>query len=113
MEPTLTLLDTIIQDWKIIAAAFAFGGLFWQAKIWFKKITLLLENTGNTHQAQNVILDSINDKIDNLDKRIAKIEGSVEMIIIDNHEQTVRLSVLETHLEIDKPTTRKRRQRVQ
>jgi hypothetical protein len=106
---TLTLLDTIIQDWKIIATAFAFGGFFWQAKIWFKKITHLLESTANTHGKQNIVLDNIHHKIDNLDKRLTKIEGSLEMVVIENHEQSVRLSVLETHISIDKPV-RKRRQ---
>jgi hypothetical protein len=109
---TLTLLDTIIQDWKIIAAAFAFGGFFWQAKIWFKKITLLLENTGRVHGQQNAVLDNINDKMDNLDKRMAKLEGSVEMIIIENHQQSIKLAVLETQQDLDKPV-RKRRQQVQ
>ena len=110
---TLTLLDTIIQDWKIIAAAFAFGGFFWQAKIWFKRITTLLENTGKVHGQQNVTLDSIHDKIDALDKRMAKLEGSLEMVAIENHEQSVRLSVIETRQEFDDKPIRKRRQSVQ
>ena len=110
---TLSLLDTIIRDWKILAAAFAFGGFFWQAKIWFNKITNLLENTSNTHAAQNVVLDTIHDKIEGLDKRLSKMEGSIEMINITNHEQSIRLSVIETHQEIDKPAPRKRRQSVQ
>lgn len=105
---TLSLLDTIIRDWKILAAAFAFGGFFWQAKIWFNKITNLLENTSNTHAAQNVVLDAIHDKIDGLDKRMSKIEGNLDMVIIDNHEQTVRLSVLETQQEMDKPVAKRR-----
>ena len=110
---TLTLLDTIIQDWKIIAAAFAFGGFFWQAKIWFKKITLLLENTGRVHGQQNAVLDNIQSSIDQLDKRMAKLEGSVEMINLTNHEQSIKLAVLETQQDIDSKPTRKRRQSIQ
>lgn len=109
----LSLLDTLIQDWKIIAAAFAFGGFFWQAKIWFKRITTLLENTANTHSAQNTVLDNINQKIDNLDKRMSKIEGGLELVSLENHEQSVRLSVIETRQEFDDKPTRKRRQSIQ
>lgn len=110
---TLSLLDTVIRDWKIIAAAFTVGALYWQVRLWFKKITALLENTGLTHGKQNIVLDSIHDKIDNLDRRMSKLEGSLEMVNITNHEQSVRLSIIETHQEIDNQPPRKRRQRVQ
>lgn len=93
---TLTLLDHILGDWKIIVAAFTVGGLFYQAKVWFKRITVALDNTATTHNIQNTLLDNMNDKLDGLDKRIAKIEGSIEMVKIDNNDQAVRLAVLET-----------------
>jgi hypothetical protein len=96
MEPTLALLDTIIQDWKLLAFAFAVGGLYYQGKSWFKKLTDALENTANTHNLQNKLLDNMNDKLDSLDKRTAKIEGSIEMIKIDNNDQAIRIAVLET-----------------
>lgn len=110
---TLSLIDTIIRDWKIIAAAFAFGGFFWQAKIWFNKITHLLENTGHTHDKQNIVLDAIHTKIDALDKRMSKMEGSLDMVNITNHEQNIKLAILETESDIINPPPRKRRQRVQ
>jgi hypothetical protein len=109
---TLTLLDHILNDWKIIVAAFTIGGLFYQAKIWFKRITVALDNTATTHNLQNKLLDNMNDKLDGLDKRIAKIEGSIDMIKVDNHDQEVRLSVIETRQDIEEPAVRKRRSRV-
>ena len=45
-------------------------------------------------------------------KRIAKIEGSIDMIKVDNHDQEVRLSVIETRQDIEEPAVRKRRSRV-
>lgn len=110
---TLSFIDNLVQNWEILATAFVVGGVYYQAKTWFKKITLLLENTGNTHAAQNVVLDTIHDKIDQLDKRMAKLEGSVDMIIIENHEQSIKLAVLETQQDIDSKPTRKRRQSIQ
>jgi hypothetical protein len=108
----LTFLDTIFNDWKIIVAAFAIGGLYYEAKIAFKKIIKGIENTSNTHSAQNIILDAIHDKIEGLDKRLSKIEGSIEMVQVENHSQSVRLTVIETMQDIEKPASRKRRQSV-
>lgn len=108
---TLTLLDTLLNDWKIIVAAFTVGGLFYQAKVWFKRITVALDNTANTHNIQNKLLDNMNVKLDSLDNRIAKIEGSIELIKIDNNEQMVRLAVLETQAEIIEHPVKRRPRR--
>jgi hypothetical protein len=105
---TLTLLDHILTEWKIIVAAFTIGGLFYQAKVWFKRITIALDNTATTHNIQNTLLDNMNDKLDGLDKRIAKIEGSIEMIKVDNQDQEVRLTVIETRQDIDNAPTKRR-----
>jgi hypothetical protein len=107
----LSLLDTLLNDWKIIVAAFTIGGLFYQAKVWFKRITVALDNTATTHNIQNTLLDNMNDKLDGLDKRIAKIEGSIEMVKIDNNDQAVRLAVLETQQNniIEHPVQRRNR----
>ncbi len=110
----LSLLDTIIADWKLLVFAFAVGGFYWQGKAWFSKITTLLENTGRVHGNQNVMLDSIHSKLDSLDKRVARIEGTVEIITIDNQEQAIKIAVLETQTNIiEHPTTPKRRVRRQ
>jgi len=104
----LSLLDTLLNDWKIIVAAFTIGGLFYQAKVWFKRITVALDNTATTHNIQNTLLDNMNDKLDGLDRRIAKIEGSIDMIKVDNHDQEVRLSVIETKQDIDNAPVKRR-----
>lgn len=110
----LSFIDHLINEWEIIVGAFVVGGVYYEAKRSFRKIMTGLENTSTTHREQNVVLDTIHSKIDDLDKRMSKIEGSLEMVIIENHDQTVRLSVIETRQEFgeDKPT-RKRRQSVQ
>ena len=97
---TLNLLDTILNDWKIIAFAFGLGALYYQARVWFSKLTKALDNTANTHNLQNKLLDNINDKLDNLDRRTAKIEGSIELIQHENNQQAIKLAVLETQAEI-------------
>lgn len=109
MESTITLLDTIFNDWKILAFAFTLGGGYYQARIWFKKLTDSLENTSKVHSAQNVVLDHINEKLENLDKRIARIEDSVESIQEDNREQAIKLAVLESHSDYIEPPAPKRR----
>jgi hypothetical protein len=106
----LSFLDTIFNDWKLLAFAFAVGGLYYQAKLWFRKITDALDNTANTHNLQNKLLDNINDKLDNLDRRTAKIEGSIELIQHENNQQAIKLAVLETQAEIiDHPVKRRPR----
>lgn len=111
---TLSLLDTIIADWKLLVFAFGIGGFYWQGKAWFSKITKLLENTGRVHNDQNSMLDNIHSKLESLDKRIARIEGSVEIITIDNQQQAIKIAVLETQTSIiELPTTPKRRVRRQ
>jgi hypothetical protein len=111
---TLTLLDTIIADWKLLVFAFGVGGFYWQGKAWFQKITTLLENSGRVHGNQNAALTSINEKLEVLDKRIARIEGSVEIITIDNQEQAIKIAVLETQTQIiDHPTKRRATRRQQ
>jgi len=108
----INFLDTIFNDWKIIAGAFAIGGFYFQAKMVVKKIMSALENTSTTHAAQNVILDNISDKLEGLDKRIARLEGTMEMVRVENNDQSVRLSVIETRQDIEH-TAPKRRARIQ
>jgi hypothetical protein len=108
----LSLLDTLLNDWKIIVAAFTIGGLFYQAKVWFKRITVALDNTATTHNIQNTLLDNMNDKLDGLDRRIAKIEGSIEIIQHENNQQAVKIAVLETQNQnniIEHPVQRRNR----
>jgi hypothetical protein len=92
----LDIFTTIDEDWKIMVFVFGLGALYYQGKSWFKKLTDALENTANTHNLQNKLLDNMNGKLDNLDKRIAKIEGNVELIQLDNNDQAIRIAVLET-----------------
>jgi uncharacterized protein YllA (UPF0747 family) len=106
----LSIATTINQDWKIMVVVFGLGAIWYQARAWFKKLTDALDNTANTHNLQNKLLDNINDKLDNLDRRTAKIEGSIELIQHENNQQAIKLAVLETQAEIiDHPVKRRPR----
>lgn len=92
----LTLIDTIVNDWKIIVAAFTIGGFYFQSKLWFERITTILENSGKVHGEQNNSLDNINKKLESLDDRMAKIEDAVETVKNDNQSQAIKIAVLES-----------------
>lgn len=108
----LEILKTINEDWKIMVFVFGLGAFYYQGKSWFKKLTDALENTANTHNLQNKLLDNMNDKLDSLDKRTAKIEGHIEIIQHENNEQAIKLAVLETQNQtqiIEHPAKRRTR----
>jgi TolA-binding protein len=106
----LSLIDHVIADWKLLVFAFAVGGFYYQAKIWFKKLTDALETSGQVHSEQNASLSGLHQKLDNLDKRVARIEGTVEILKIDNQTQEVKIAVLEAQTQvIDHPVKRRTR----
>ena len=92
----LDILKTINEDWKIMVFVFGCGVFYYQGLSWFRKITALLENTGRVHGQQNTTLDNIHNKLDALDKRMARIEGNVEILRIENNNQAIKIAVLET-----------------
>lgn len=93
------ILNTIIDDWALLMFMFTVGGIWWQGKAWFKKIDAALNHEGNEHRDQNSMLQSIHDKVENLEDRISKIEQTVIRIHEDQHEQEVKLAILETAQE--------------
>jgi len=103
---TLTLLDSILNNWHIIIIAFGVGGFYFQAKGVVRKIMTALENTSSTHATQNRILDSVVEKLDSLDRRVARIEGSIELIQHENNQQAVKIAVLESHSDAAEPPAR-------
>ena len=110
----LDIFTTINEDWKIMVFVFGLGALYYQARIWFTKLTKALDTTGRVHGEQNIMLDNIDDKLEILDKRLARIEGTVEIIKIENNNQAIKIAVLETQAEIiEHPKRRPRRSSVQ
>lgn len=105
---TLTLLDSIFNNWHIFVIAFGVGGFYFQAKGVVRKMMSSLENTSSTHAAQNRILDSVVEKLDSLDRRVARIEGSIEIIQHENNQQAVKIAVLETYSDTPEPAIRRR-----
>jgi len=106
----LDIFTTINEDWKIMVFVFGLGALYYQARVWFSKLTKALDNTGRVHGEQNIALDSINQKLDNLDRRTAKIEGSIELIQLDQNIQTTKIAVLESQVQsniIDYPVKKR------
>lgn len=110
----LEIFNIINQDWKIMVFVFGLGALYYQARIWFSKLTKALDTTGRVHGEQNLMLDNINQKLESLDRRTAKIEESIETIKFDNNQQSIKIAVLETQAEIiEHPKRRPRRQSAQ
>jgi hypothetical protein len=92
----LDIIKTIEKDWPLLAFVFALGGVWWQGKNWFKKIEVSLTREGDDHRLQGAMLQSIHDKIENLEDRTTKIEETVTRIHEEQHEQEIKLAVLET-----------------
>ena len=92
----LDILETIKKDWPLLVFVFAVGGVWWQGKEWFKKIESSLTREGTQHHDQSIMLQSIHDKIESLEDRTTKIEETVTRIHEEQHEQEIKLAVLET-----------------
>jgi hypothetical protein len=90
------LVDTIQKDWPLLVFVFTLGGIWWQGKNWFKKIETSLTRENDQHHNQSVMLQSIHDKMENLEDRTTKIEDTVVRIHEELHEQEIKLAVLET-----------------
>jgi hypothetical protein len=92
----LEILETIKKDWPLLVFVFAVGGIWWQGKEWFKKIETSLTREGTEHHDQSAMLQSIHDKIESLEDRTTKVEQIVTRIHEEQHEQEVKLAVLES-----------------
>jgi hypothetical protein len=90
------LVDTIQKDWPLLVFVFTLGGIWWQGKNWFKKIETSLTRENDQHHNQSTMLQSIHDKMENLEDRTTKIENTVVRIHEELHEQEIKLAVLET-----------------
>jgi hypothetical protein len=104
------ILNTIVDDWTLLVFVFTVGGIWWQGKAWFKKIDTALSTEGNEHRDQNIMLQSIHDKVENLEARITKIEETVTRIHEEQHDQEVKLAVLESASEVKTARRRTTRQ---
>jgi hypothetical protein len=104
------ILNTIVDDWALLVFVFTVGGIWWQGKAWFKKIDTALNHEGSEHRDQNTMLKSIHDKVENLEARITKIEETVIRIHEEQHDQEVKLAVLESASEVKAARRRTTRQ---
>lgn len=95
----LELFETIKEDWALLVFMFTMGGIWWQGKEWFKKIENSLTRENTEHRDHTAMLQSIHDKIENLEDRTTKIEETVTRIHQEQHEQEVKLAVLESNSE--------------
>jgi hypothetical protein len=100
------IIQTIQEDWAILVFFFTLGGIWWQGQAWFKKIETSLVRESNDHHGQTAMLRSIHDKVENLEDRIGKIEETVVRIHEEQHEQEVKLAVLETTAGTRRKTSR-------
>jgi Mg2+ and Co2+ transporter CorA len=90
------IITTIERDWPLLVFVFAAGGIWWQGKSWFNRIEESLNREGREHHTHSVMLQTIHDKMENLDDRTTKIEDTVTRIHEELHEQEIKLAVLET-----------------
>jgi hypothetical protein len=96
----LEIFETIQKNWALLVFVFTLGGIWWQGKAWFKKIETSLTRDSADHTNQTAMLQSIHDKIENLEDRTTKIEETVIRIHEEQHEQEVKLAVLESVSEV-------------
>ena len=96
----LEIFETIQKNWALLIFVFTLGGIWWQGKAWFKKIESSLTRDSADHTNQTAMLQSIHDKIENLEDRTTKIEETVTRIHEEQHDQEVKLAVLESVSEI-------------
>ena len=101
----LEIFQSIEGNWPLLVFVFAASGIWWQGKDWFKKIEQSLDREGEEHRSQNLMLRSIHEKVENLENRISKIENAVIQIHEEQHDQEIKLAVLENTTK----TTEKRR----
>lgn len=92
----LHILTTIKDDWAILAFFFALGGAWWQGKTWFKKVNLTLDKVKETTATNTDQLKDLHSKVDQLSDKVTNLEHSLEDIKEEQHNQDVKLAVLET-----------------
>jgi hypothetical protein len=100
------ILRVLKNDWAFLVFAFTVGGIWWQGKAWFKKLDTAFDREGGEHKDQSAMLQSIHDKIENLEDRTTKIEETVIKIHEEQHQQEVKLAVLESSHPRRRNTTR-------
>jgi hypothetical protein len=100
------ILRVLKNDWAFLVFAFTIGGIWWQGKAWFKKLDTAFDREGGEHKDQSAMLQSIHDKIENLEDRTTKIEETVTKIHEEQHQQEVKLAVLESSQPRHRNTTR-------
>lgn len=92
----LAILNVIKNDWAILIFFFSLGAAWLQGKNWFDKVNRTLDSVGTEHKEQNKLLESLHQKVDQLDGRVDNIDFKVSEIHNELHNQEIKLAVLET-----------------
>jgi septal ring factor EnvC (AmiA/AmiB activator) len=110
----LEILQTIKEDWPLLAFVFTLGGAWWQGKAWFKKLEESLAKATAQHGDQTKALSEIHTKLDAMDARLDSLETSTTKMHEELHEAEVKLAVLQNTQDINegKPLRRKPRRKV-
>jgi hypothetical protein len=102
----LELIKTIKEDWALLLFVFGLGGAWIQGKMWFenfnrsfKDIHTKLDTEQNQHHTQTNLISSLHDKIDKLDTRVEKVEGTFAKMHEELHDQEIKLAILESTAE--------------
>lgn len=93
----VAIMQTIQEDWAILAFFFSLGAAWWQGKIWFKKVNDTLDQVGKDHSEQALSIEKLHSKVDNLDSRVTSIDSKVNEIHEELHIQEIKLAILENN----------------
>jgi septation ring formation regulator EzrA len=91
----LEILQTIKEDWPLLAFVFTLGGAWWQGKAWFKKLNETLEKVGTQNGAQNLSLSELHSKIESMNDRLTSLEDTTKTIHEEIHTARTDIAVLQ------------------
>jgi hypothetical protein len=98
----MTTVNTIIQDWWLLAFFFTLGGLWWQGKSWFEGVNKKLGETATTHENQNKIMEGQSEvlqtltvRVESIHERVERMDSTLSKMHEEVHQQEIKLAVLE------------------
>lgn len=95
MSEAMALINTLIQDWWLLMAFFAAGGIYWQLKNWFDTVNGNMVQVAQQHQQQNDILIKLETKVTNIENDVCDIKRELTRVHEEVHDQEIKLAVLE------------------
>ena len=92
----MEIIKTIKEDWAILVFFFAMGGAWWQGKMWFREVNSTLDTVKKSSGGNSEELSRLHEKMDHLHDRVGNLENTIEDIRKEQHNQDIKLAVLES-----------------